>query len=241
MGCAIAFSYLIEEYYAQRANVFNAVAANAPLIKPVTDPFPYSVAVFIGQAMIAVGLGEAYPPTKGKSFEELYQYDASRSDRQNLHYGANCHAKRDQAYEAGHTGLCLGDVTGNFAAEFFGMYSTFEAFSRGKLSVPLLLQQAKDVGGHDGLVVNAPQASFCSSAVDSCFLSKYPNSEHNIWFERDSIRTAALSEVYAFYDSKASVKNEQNSLPPMCRWWQFWCSSENCDCIWSCSHPAASC
>lgn len=241
MGCAIAFSYLIEEYYAQRANVFNAVAANAPLIKPVTDPFPYSVAVLIGEAMKAVGLGEAYPPTKGKSFDELYRYDEARPDRLNLHYGANCHAKRDQSYEAGHTGLCLGDVTGNFAAEFFGMYSTFEAFSRGKLSVPILLQQAKDVDGNDGVVVNAPQESFCSSAVDSCTLSKYPNSAHNIWFERDSVRTAALSEVYTFYDSKAAAKQAQNSLPPMCSGWWFWCAGEHCDCIWSCSHPAASC
>lgn len=242
MGCAIAFTYLLEEYYAQRPNVFNAVAANAPLIKPVTAPFPYFVAVGIGQTMSLLGLGESYPPTKGKSFDELYTYDASRPVRLNLHYEKNCHRLRNMVVGDGHTGLCLGDVTGNFAKEFFGMYSTFEAFTRGRLSVPILIQQAKnDADGTDGTVVNAPQETFCSRA-DGCSVTKYPQSNHNIWFETDSIRDAALTEAYTFYDSKADVgPPAQNALPDMCGWWKFWCSAENCDCIWSCSHPAASC
>lgn len=243
MGCAVAFTYLIEEYYAQRANVFHAVGANAPLIKPVTDPFPYSVAVLIGQTMVALGLGEAYPPTRGKTFDELYAFDATRPARQSLHYEANCHAKRATSYSAGHTGLCLGDVTANFAKEFFGMYDAFAEFTRGKLSVPILLQQAKtNADGHDGKVINAPQEAFCTNTADKCTLTRYPTSSHNIWFEADSIRTPALAEVAAFYDANAASVVQQNSLPSMCSWWEFWCAGDKlCDCIWSCKHPAARC
>merc|ERR1711988_332600 len=149
-GCAIAFTYLLEEYYAQRPNVFNAVAANAPLIQPVTAPFPYAVAVLIGEAMHAVGLDTSYPPTKGGSFEEIYTYDAQRPVRLNLNYF------------------------------------------------------------------------------------------HNIWFETDSIRNPALAEVYDFYDRLGATQPpSQNNLPDMCPWWKGWCAFGHCDCIWSCSHPAA--
>jgi lysophospholipase len=240
MGCAIGFTYLLEEYYAQRPNIFNAVAANAPLVKPVTSPFPYSVAVLVGATMDALGLGESYPPTKGKSFEELYAYDATRPVRLNLHYQHNCHGNRNTEYLAGHTGLCLGDVTGNFAKEFFGMYTTFEDFTRGRLSIPILIQQAKNNDdGSDGIVINAPQETFCSRA-DGCKVTKYPNANHNIWFETDGIRNSALQEAFEFYDSKANVGPAvQNKLPDMCSGWKWWCAWENCDCIWSCSHAAA--
>jgi len=240
MGCAIAFTYLLEEYYSQRPNVFNAVAANAPLIKPVTSPFPFVVAVAIGQTMSLLGLGESYPPTKGKSFDELYQYDANRPARLNLHYEKNCHRLRNTVYAAGHTGLCLGDVTGNFALEFFGMYTAFESFTRGRLSIPILVQQAKnDADGSDGTVINAPQETFCSRA-DGCTVTKYPNAHHNIWFESKETRNTALNEAFEFYDSKANVgPAAQNALPDMCSGWKWWCRWENCDCIWSCSHPAA--
>jgi len=242
MGCAVAFTYLIDEYYAQRANVFHAVAANAPLIKPVTDPFPYSVAVTIGRAMVALGLGESYPPTKGGSFHELYAFESSRPDRQNLAY-ANCHAQHATSYDAGHTGLCLGDVTGRFASEFFGMYDTFADFTRGSLTVPILLQQARtDEGGSDGVVVNEPQRTFCTSACVQCTLTQYPDSAHNIWFETDAVRTPALAEVYAFYNAHgASAPPAQSALPRMCHWLEFWCAGEGCGCIWSCSHPASRC
>jgi lysophospholipase len=72
MGCAIAFTYLIEEYEAQRPQLFHAVAGYGPLIKADTDPFPYDIAVSIGAVMMALGEGEAYPPTLGKTFEEQY-------------------------------------------------------------------------------------------------------------------------------------------------------------------------
>jgi len=240
MGCAIAFSYLLEEYYAQRPNVFNAVAANAPLIQPVTAPFPYAVAVLIGETMHALGLGTSYPPTKGGSFEEIYTYDAQKPVRLNLNFFHNCYGKRTTTYPAGHTGLCVGDVTVTFAKEFFGLYSTFEDFTRGRLSVPILIQQAKNLDdGSDGTVINKPQETFCSRA-DGCILTKYKDSDHNIWFETDSIRNAALTEVYDFYDRLGATQPpSQNNLPDMCPWWKGWCAFEHCDCIWSCSHPAA--
>merc|ERR1711933_374683 len=118
MGCAIAFRFLIEEYNAQRPNRFRAVAASSPLIKPNTDPFPYQVAVKIGQAMLLLGLGEEYPPSRGRDFETFYSPDPTVSQRQQL-YRQYCVAKRNATYEAGHTGLCLGDPTAAFAADFF--------------------------------------------------------------------------------------------------------------------------
>merc|ERR1712183_380138 len=131
--------------------------------------------------------------------------------------GEHCHVLKDAQYAAGHSGLCIGDPTARFAAEFFGTYDTFRAFkeTNGRLSVPILLQQAKTTeDGHDGTVMNAPQDDFCSASASHCTLTKWPSSAHNIWFERDSIRSAALEEVFAFYEAHAAVLVPQNALPP---------------------------
>jgi len=244
MGCAIGLTYLMEQHYSQKPTIFNAVAANAPLIKPVTDPFPYDVAVAIGNLMLVFGLHTSYPPTKGKTFEELYNNvdDTTRTDRQRIQT-ARCLALQGKTYPAGHTGLCLGDVTALFASEFFGMFDAFQSFKdvKAKLSTPILLQQARDNGdGSDGIVVNTEQTSFCSHAAQMCTLKQFPQSEHNIWFEKDSIRTPALQDVYKFYDAHAASVVPQNSLPPTC-YWRTWCRIFGCDCIHECSHPAARC
>lgn len=260
MGCAIALTYLLEEYYSQRPNVFNAVAANAPLIKPVTSPFPYEVAVAIGKTMLALGFDTSYPPTKGASEAELYCSDATctaprqpagRPDRQLIQY-ARCHAYRNVAYDAGHSGLCIGDLTARFASEFFGMFSAFDTYSgiqatKNSLAIPIRIQQARSIDdegkpvGHDGLVINTEQERFCDHVGSACSLTRYPEAEHNIWFEKDTIRGLALAEAYGFYDQHAATVAAQKPLPQVCSWWQLWCGYGQCDCVWSCSHPAASC
>lgn len=242
MGCAIGLTFLMEEHYAQRPTIFNAVAANAPLIQPNTDPFPYGVATVIGDAMLLLGLDTSYPPTKGKPFDELYVDNTVKPDRQRTQT-ARCQARRDTGYPTGHYGLCLGDVTARFAAEFFGMYNAFVSFQnvKAKLSTPVLLQQAKDTGdGSDGIVINTEQTKFCTDACGSCTLTSYSESEHNIWFEKDSIRTTALNEAYNFYDAHAGSVAPQGALPPTC-YWRTWCSLFGCDCIHDCNHPAARC
>jgi len=184
--------------------------------------------------MLLLGLAEEYPPTRGDYFDALYIPDPSASRRQQLYY-EYCHAKRDTAYDAGHTGLCIGDPTARFAAEFFGVYDTFQAFTSGSLSVPILIQQAKNTeDGHDGTVMNAPMEAFCSDACESCTLTRYPDSAHNIWFETDAIRTAALQEVFDFYGTHGGAPLvPQNALPPpACSWWEFWCAWSSCDCVW---------
>jgi len=250
MGCAIALTFLLEEHYAESDTVFNAVAANAPLIKPNTDPFPYGVATAIGNLMLLLNLHTYYPPTKGKSFEELYVDTTAKPDRQRIQT-ARCIARRDTAYTAGHTGLCLGDVTALFAAEFFGMFDAFESFKtyasdyQKKLSTPILIQQAKDVGdGSDGIVINTEHDTFCNTAAEKCTVIKHDRSEHNIWFETDSIRSKALNEVYSFYDANAGIKAPQTPLAPTCQgaMYRAWCRVWPwCSCIADCSHPAARC
>ena len=70
MGCAITFGYTMREYKAQRSQLFNAIVAFAPLIQPNTSPFPYSVAVGIGNTMNALGMGDNWAPT----LEKVRQY-----------------------------------------------------------------------------------------------------------------------------------------------------------------------
>ena len=57
MGCAIFFAYLVQEFKAGQPQTFTAAAANAPLLQPRTDPFPYWVAKLIGAAQSAIGAG----------------------------------------------------------------------------------------------------------------------------------------------------------------------------------------
>jgi len=123
----------------------------------------------------------------------------------------------------------------------FESFKTYVSDYQKKLSTPILIQQAKDVGdGSDGIVINTEQDTFCNTAAEKCTVIKHDQSEHNIWFEKDSIRTAALKEAYSFYDAHAGSVAPQSELPPTC-YWRTWCSIFGCDCIHDCSHPAARC
>lgn len=225
------------EYKAQRPQFFNGITAWAPLIKPATDPFPYEVAEAIGTTMNLLGLGEDWAPTKEATFEESYNEcnfagSSTTSYSRWSHSTENCRAAKDVMYN-GHLGQCTTGVTGNFAAQFFGFFDEFEdffGFVKNGLSAPILLQQA----GKDRTVLNPPQNQFCDEACSDCKLTVYPESEHNIWTEVDSIRNAAMAEAFAYFDAHSDPMQLkfQNALPPKeeCGWswwswtcfWQFW-------------------
>ena len=102
------------------------------------------------------------------------------------------------------------------------MYGRFEAFAAGggTLSIPLLLQQA----GADTTVQGPPQNVFCDQSCSDCTLTVYDGSRHNIWWEVDSIRDAALAEAVGFFDEHSSGPTPQNAAPvePECPWYGCW-------------------
>lgn len=240
MGCAVAFRHLLNEYQAQRPTVFNAIVANAPLIKADTDPFPYLVATAMGEVMVAFGIGEWYAPTKDKPFEESYGDDAfagstTSSLERWLRHRDRCVAHRDAKLGANqHTGLCLGGVTGQFAKEFFDLFDAIDEFndSKGKISTPVLIQMAGSPSGSDGLVLNPETTTFCKESLKACTLSQYSDSKHNIWWERDEIRDSALVEMHNFFQKHDGNTVPQCPLPASCGQWDYSWSN------WGCKNPS---
>jgi len=240
MGCAMAFTHLLNEYKAQRPTVFNAIVANAPLIKANTDPFPYLVATALAEVMVAFGIGEQYAPTKDEPFEEKYgdakfARSTTSSLERWLRYRDQCVAHRDTKLGADqHTGLCLGGVTGQFAKEFFDLFDVIDEFndSLGKISTPTLIQIAGSHTGSDGLVLNSETTTFCEKSLKACTTSQYSGSKHNIWWERDEVRGPALVEVFNFLQEHSGEKVAQCPLPASCGEWDYSLST------WGCKNPS---
>ena len=244
MGCAVTLGYLLGEYYAQRPALFNAVAAGAPLIQPATDPLPFEAAAGLGKLLSALGRDEDYVPFRNTSFEANWPFGRA-TDRLNLH-SAICVSRRFVRYQGppDFTGLCKGTPTVSFGNAFIDMYT--QLFNRvlGQLSTPMLIQQTGDGrnSNDDGFVLLQPQDTFCSNHAANCKLTRYSSSVHQIWEEKDIVRSAALKEVYRFFDSNSKVVTLQGNLPPTCRLWNpcRYLSLPFCNCA-PCSHPASRC
>ena len=150
---------------------------------------------------------------EGSEFEAYYDdpnaFDTATTDsRVRFDYSVQlCVDKRTTQYP-GHAGLCLGDVTASKALELMALYDdVLQPFDgqNGKLSVPILLQQASPT--LDKHVLAAPQATFCSSSCTACTFSTHHAAKHNIWFNKDATRNAALAEVSSFFAQHTSVRH----------------------------------
>ena len=242
MGCAIAFTLLIEDYEAQHPTRFNAVVANAPLIKADTSPFPYPIATAIGGLMVGLGLGENYAPTQQKTFAESYgnqNFEGSSTSSlvRWLRTRDLCLAAKDQEVgDDNHIGLCLGGISANFAQELFRLYNALDDFNdgKGKISTPVLIQMAGDATDTDGNVQNPETANFCSEALKHCTLENFAASRHNIWWEADEIRDPALLNADIFFQRHKESKVPQCPPEPTCGRWKY--SRARCHDSSVCSH-----
>jgi len=199
---------------------FNAVVAAAPLIKANTKPFPYGVAVAIGEVMVFFGQGEEYAPTKEEKFEEKFEDSTCNegSLTRCLRIKRRCKLYGNRTFgHDDHTGLCLGGVTASLAKEFFDLYGdTFQGFmaTEGKKIVPpILLQQSGDPAGTDGLVFNPQQTDFCRKSCKRCTITNYKESKHHIFSEVDSIYKPFLVEADQFMQTHRNMVLPQEPLP----------------------------
>jgi len=254
LGCAVSFTYIIQEYRAGRPQHFNAVVAQAPLIKADTNPFPYDIAVAIGETMVFFGQGEEYAPTKDKSFEETYPDDGSSctsgSLTRCLRRNQLCIDQRSATVgNDEHTGLCVGGVTANMAKEFFDLYAdTFEGFMAQdgkKIVPPILLQQSGPPDGTDGLVVAAVQDQFCSNSCSDCTIVKYPNAIHNLAKETDEVLFGFLATADEFYQAHRTETPQEpisgyKGAGEEC-YDDLECTSGVCDGDWALGIAAGSC
>lgn len=243
MGCAITLGYLVNMYNRPEDNrdtVFNAIAFNAPLVKANTNPFPYPIAVAIGEVMNFFNLGELYAPTKEKTFEESYDNSnfagstTSSLLRWTRHRDRCINLKDEFIGKEGqeHKGLCLGGVTASMAKEFFDLNVALENFE-GKIGTPLLFQVAGDLEGSDNLVENKDTKTFFDKVkTEGSKLTNYASSRHQIWMESDSIRDSALGEVDEFFNTWKNTKKPECPLPSKCGEWNY--SWRN----WGCKNPS---
>lgn len=243
MGCAITLGYLTNEYNdAKSETVFHAIAMNAPLVKANTDPFPYPVAVAIGEVMSFFGLSENYAPTKEKSFQQSYansNFEGSTTSsliRWTRHRDRCINFENKRIGEDEHVGLCLGGVTAGMAKEFFDLNVGLENF-KGKIATPVLLQVAGDMETTDGLVMNQETVKFQEKALLNSKVTNYRASKHQIWWESDSIRSNALGEVNEFFEKYAKeAKTERCPKPATCGSWNYSWRNWGCNDSSNCSY-----
>jgi len=230
MGCAVAFTLLMDDWVQQRPTRFHSMVANAPLIKADTSPFPYPIALAIGDLMVDVlGLGDKPAPTKDETFEQAYGNDAfegatTSSLQRWLRQRNMCNDLKDVNFgDDEHKGICLGGLTANFAREFFRLYSGFEDFMKGvgKIATPVMIQVAGKPNESDGRVMNAETDRFCSESLKHCEIKYFEESKHNIWWETDSIRSGALEEALEFFEENSGTMNQQCPPPANCGSWVY--------------------
>ena len=247
MGSMIAFQYLIEDYYAQRPNKFNAVVAQAPQFFFDPNPLSFEATAFSNKALVALGLaarpglglGDA---TLDSRYGEMGSLSPENPDRIRL-TGQLCLDRRDVKYPAGHVGLCLTVPTiGWFAAAVDAAYEVF-ARLRGTLSIPILIQQAGELPGRDsdGLVLHSAHRDLCFKRASNCKITPYPGASHAMMQERDFLRDKMLKEMFEFWDRNAGSRRTQDSLPITCDPKMISCIAGGCECVYPCTHPAASC
>jgi lysophospholipase len=89
----------------------------------------------------------------------------------------------------------LGGATNHWVLEVFGVTNQFmrEGFPQ-KIRIPVLLFQA----GRDTWVGDKGQNFFCQHAPD-CELIRYQDAKHEIYWEKDSLRTPYLQKILSFF------------------------------------------
>lgn len=245
MGCGISLNYLIEEYEAQRQLRYYAAAFVTPALKPVTDPWPFFVAVALANILSFLGFGEEDAPgnTRTHAIHDLSNFAGSKGTHSFTRYKSEkdkCNQYKDVPLGVDrHPGLCLYGITTQWVNELFNMYfdtlQEFQQVASKKLELPLLMMTGNDPLGTDGLVENAEITKFCADHATDCTHVNYPGGLHWLLGAVDERRDRVIGGIDTFFTSHTEATNGSAVLPPGVLangegcYGDLECFSRNCD------------
>ena len=188
MGGAICFDALTSK----DIQGVKALVAMAPMVRPVTAPFPFEVAKALGGTIVAAGLGTEYPPTRGAPaavfWDEAILPTWTSSSR---HWTDIVRRSEDSP------GLRTGDADATLSLATMTVYQRLTG--RPMLRVPTLIQLA----GQDVWVNNDATLTYVTNGVRNPTVSWLTDAKHGMWVEREEFRTPVIDAAARWFVDRA--------------------------------------
>ena len=183
MGGGIAADYL-----EQNASPFRAVVLNSPMARIFTKPYPEPIAKTIVAAECAMGRGSRYAIGEG-DFDPATPYENNNTTRSPARF------KMTNDIFALYPQTTIGGPSNRWVNQSMIAMKRIRN-QASQIQAPLLVFQAEA----DQIVKTEDETHLCTSAKD-CKLIAFPDSQHEILMERDSIRNPAMAAILAFFNA----------------------------------------
>ena len=183
MGGGISSEYL--ELY---PSPFQAIVLNAPMLRINTKPYPEKVARAIVAVSKTIGLGARYALGK-------HDYDCNGSFETNKVTGSPDRWWMNNYICKTYPQTTIGGPSSGWVNESMRETKTIRA-NTSKIKANILMYQA----GLDQFVVNAAENDACSE-IQTCHIVSFPNAQHEILMEKDSIRDSAFQQIDSFFSN----------------------------------------
>jgi len=182
MGGAITLRVL-----AACPGVFDAAVLSAPMVAVATGVLPRRLAQVVASAAVGLGFGDALiPGLRPMDREATPEQSAASSD------AVRCNLM--PAWFKANPKLRIEGVTFNwylFALNLSQAFADLSAYRA--IGVPVLL----GIAGRDVFVDTAPLEDLATQ-LPHCTVERFPDAKHELFHERDEIRTRWLSAIDAF-------------------------------------------
>jgi lysophospholipase len=202
MGAHIGLRYLNEH-----AGVFDAAILTAPMLNIGTDRKPPKPFVrLLSTLAVAAGCGTRYVPGGGpwSAAHESINMATKTSDAERGQVQNRAYLENPQ--------LQMGDPTYGWVYHTFRSIKILNRTDYLKsINTPILMQ----ISG-DEHIVDRKAAERASRLLPQCKRVDFPTAKHEIWMERDELRTPWLQEINACFDGcirgKALAAGQQETI-----------------------------
>jgi lysophospholipase len=182
MGGAVAIDYLQHHH----RSPFRAAVLSAPMIRINTSPYPEPLARLVVKLLQAMGLGARYAPGKhDRDPGEPFELSRITSSRERWNAIARVWDSHPEAV--------LGGPSNDWVARALEE-TTLIRTHPGQVDLPVLVLEA----GRDAFVRNPPDDEL-RRMLPGARIVRFPESRHELLFERDGIRDRAIREILRFF------------------------------------------
>lgn len=181
MGGAIA-----TEYLELNPSPFQAVVLSAPMMRINTKPYPEKIARAIVAVSKAIGFGKKY--AIGKK-----DYHCNGTFQSNKVTGSSERWWMNNLICSQFPETVIGGPSNGWVNESLRETKMIRN-NADKVKAKILMLQA----GLDQIVINESQTDTCSK-MQTCHLITFPNAQHEILMEQDTIRDSALQQIESFF------------------------------------------
>ena len=181
MGAAAALGCL-----ETRHPPFRAAALSAPMAEINTSPWPPAMVPILTGALCLAGQGGRYAPGE-HDHDPLEPFDGNRLTSDQCRWNAM------QSVWRRHPGATLGGPSNEWVFRIMSWTHGLRERARSVRTPVLIL-----VAGKDQLVRNEASQGLARD-IPGAILVEFPESRHEIFMERDSVRGPALREILRFF------------------------------------------